>query len=136
MDDAVHLRHGYWRTAGTAQDALQPPDVFERWADDDIPVILDDEIQHITGSESQAISDRLRNHRLALAAHRGGRHGVITSPHSYQITHFLLIGKTIGAVRQGLPQEPPGMGVCEAIASPGLLRPLPRIAYGRHPLYE
>jgi hypothetical protein len=82
-DHAVHLLHGYRRTTGATQDTLQSPNVFERWAKDDVPVILHDEIHCIAGLEAQALSDSLWDHGLSLAAHRGGRHDGITSCTSY-----------------------------------------------------
>jgi hypothetical protein len=82
-DHAVHLLHGYRRTTGATQDTLQSPNVFERRAENDVPIILHDKIHGIAGLEAEALSDSLRDHGLSLAAHRGGRHDGITSGTSY-----------------------------------------------------
>jgi hypothetical protein len=95
-DHAVHLLHGYRRTIGATQDTLQSPNVFERRAENDAPIILHDEIHGIAGLEAQALSDSLGDHGLSLAAHRGGRHDGITSGTSYLWRHFFQNGKTIG----------------------------------------
>jgi hypothetical protein len=82
-DHAVHLLHGYRRTTGATQDTLQSPNVFERRAENDVPIILHDEIHCIAGLEAQALSNGLRDYGLPLAAHGGGRHDGVTSSTSY-----------------------------------------------------
>jgi hypothetical protein len=99
-DHAVHLLHGYRRTTGATQDTLQSPNVFERRAENDVPIILHDKIHGIAGLEAEALSDSLRDHGLSLAAHRGGRHDGITSGTSYSQRQIFQDGKTSGVLCQ------------------------------------
>jgi hypothetical protein len=82
-DRAAHLLHGYRGTTGATQDTLQSPNVFERRAEKDVPIILHDKIHGIAGLEAKALSDSLWDYGLSLAAHRGGRHDGVTSDTSY-----------------------------------------------------
>jgi hypothetical protein len=82
-DYAVHLLHSNGRATGTTQDTLQPPNIFERGAEDDVSIVLHHKIHRIAGLKAQALANSLRNHGLTFATYRRARHDGVTSSKSY-----------------------------------------------------